>query len=284
MAEWLTRESNPLTARVMVNRIWQQHFGRGLVATGNDFGARGERPSHPELLDWLASRFVESDWSIKAMHRLIMSSAAYQQSSDYDAQSAEADPDARLLWRFKRRRLSAEEIRDAMLFVSGGLDSTMGGPHPFPAVETWGFSQHAPYYGVYLSNRRSIYLMQQRLKRHPFLSLFDAADPNVSTARREQTTVPTQALYLMNNEFVHETSARLATRVISASDDPARRVTFAYEIALGRHPDSAEIAESLTFLEQYADALEGGASNREQLLWSAFVRLVLTRNEFLFVD
>ena len=284
MAEWLTRRSNPLTARVMVNRIWQQHFGRGLVATGNDFGARGELPSHPQLLDWLASRFIESDWSINAIHRLIMNSATYQQSSAYDAVAAEADPDARLLWRFNRRRLSAEEIRDAMLFVSGDLDSTMGAEHPFPAVETWGFTQHAPYYGVYPTKRRSIYLMQQRLKRHPFLSLFDGADPNVSTARRELTTVPTQALYLMNNEFVHERSASLAARVMNSADDPAGRVTLAYVIALGRQPDSEETADSLAFLAEYGETLGEPGTEREQLVWSSFVRLILTRNEFLFVD
>ena len=173
LADWLTRDDHPLVPRVVVNRIWQQHFGRGLVATENDFGIRGNQPSHPQLLDWLATRFVQSGWSVKAMHRLIMSSATYQQSSEHDEIAAELDPDAKLLWRFNRRRLSAEEIRDAMLFVSGGLDLTMGGPHPFPAENSWGFTQHNPFYGVYDSNRRSVYLMQQRLKKHPFLSLFD---------------------------------------------------------------------------------------------------------------
>ena len=151
----------------MANRIWQYHFGSGLVATANDFGTRGELPSHPELLDWLATRFVEGGWSVKSMHRLIMNSAAYQQSSEFDVNAAETDPESRLLWRFNLRRLSAEEIRDAMLAVSGELDRTVGGEHPFPTIETWGFSQHMPYYGVYPTNRRSVYLMQQRLKRHP---------------------------------------------------------------------------------------------------------------------
>ena len=224
LAVWLTWQQNTLTPRVMANRIWQYHFGRGLVATANDFGTRGEKPSHPELLDWLATRFVEGGWSVKSMHRLIMNSAAYQQSSEFDATAAEADPDSRLLWRFSRRRLSAEEIRDAMLAVSGELDRTIGGEHPFPAIETWGFSQHMPYYGVYPTNRRSVYLMQQRLKRHPFLSLFDGADVNVSTSRRELTTVPTQALYLMNSDFVHERARSLAVKILKHQDSQTTRL------------------------------------------------------------
>ncbi len=284
MAEWLTRESNPLTARVMVNRIWQQHFGKGLVATENDFGTRGERPSHPQLLDWLASRFMESGWSVKTMHRFIMASATYQQSSEYDANAIEADPESRLLWRFNRRRLSAEEIRDTMLFVSGDLDPARGREHPFPNIETWGFTQHSPYYGVYVTNQRSVYLMQQRLKRHPFLGLFDGADPNASTARRALTTVPTQALYLMNNEFVHDRAASLTRRVMATSDVPTQQISTAYRLAFGRRPDDDELAESLSFLKEYAGSLDSTVPDHESLAWNALARMILTRNEFLFVD
>ncbi|MDA1050710.1 MAG: PSD1 and planctomycete cytochrome C domain-containing protein [Planctomycetota bacterium] len=287
MADWLTREENPLLARVMVNRIWQHHFGRGLVGTENDFGARGEAPTHPELLDWLASRFKDSGYSMKAMHRLIMASAAYQRSSDYDAHAAEIDPDARLLWRFNRRRLSAEEIRDAMLLAGGNLDPTMGGEHPFPAVETWGYTQHAPYYGVYPTKRRSVYLMQQRLKRHPFLSLFDGADTNVSTARRELTTVPTQALYLMNDEFVHEQAAGLAKRLIGEPGDLNARIQAVYSISLGRQHGTAEFAEASDFLAAYREALaetDLPIDSRDLAAWAGFARTLLTCNEFLFVD
>ena len=287
LATWLTEKNNTLTPRVMANRVWQQHFGRGLVETANDFGTRGEEPSHPELLDWLASRFVESGWSVKSLHRLILNSAAYQQSSEFDATAAEADPDARLLWRFNRRRLSAEEIRDAMLLVSGELDRSPGGEHPFPAVESWGFSQHAPYYGVYPTNRRSVYLMQQRLKRHPFLSLFDGADVNVSTSRRELTTVPTQALYLMNSDFVHERAASVAKQILAADTEQAARLRSLFERTLGRPPHSSEIVDSSSFLDSYSQALaETGMpeNEREQAVWSGLVRTVLTRNEFLFVD
>jgi hypothetical protein len=285
LADWLTRDSNPLMARVMVNRIWQHHFGRGLVATENDFGARGGRPTHPQLLDWLASRFKESGYSVKAMHRLIMASTAYQCSSDFDAQAFEIDPDAKLLWRFNRRRLSAEEIRDAMLLVSGDLDPTMGGGHPFPTGGR--YTQHAPYYGVYPTKRRSVYLMQQRLKRHPFLALFDGADTNVSTARRQLTTVPTQALYLMNNEFVHQRAAGLARRILTGAKDEPSRVQLAWQLALGRAPTSDELTDVSAFMKQYAEAVAEGDRSKESVemkVWSALARTVLTRNEFLFVD
>ncbi|MFH1303050.1 MAG: PSD1 and planctomycete cytochrome C domain-containing protein [Planctomycetota bacterium] len=287
LAEWLTAEGNPLFARVMVNRIWQQHFGRGLVGSENDFGNRGELPTHPELLDWLATRFKQSGWSIKALHRLMMNSAAYQQSSDFDAVAAERDPDARFLWRFNRRRLSAEEIRDAMLLVSGNLDSTPGGAHPFPPVETWGFSQHAPFYAVYPTNRRSVYLMQQRLKRHPFLALFDGADTNVSTARRELTTVPTQALYLMNSPFVHQQAEILARKLIQETSDPRARVELAWQTSMGRVPTADQFSENSEFIKGYMVALEESGvavEARELMVWSALARTLLTRNEFLFVD
>lgn len=283
LANWLTRPENALTPRVMANRIWQQHFGRGLVATENDFGARGTRPTHPELLDWLATRFVESGWSVKQMHRLIMNSATYQQSSEYDAMAVEKDPEAKYLWRFNRRRLSAEEIRDAMLLVSGDLDPSQGGEHPFPAVESWGFTQHTPYYGIYPSNRRSIYLMQQRLKRHPFLSLFDGADVNVSTARRELTTVPTQSLFLMNSEFIHQRSMNLAKRLAS-ENAPERRAMLLFEAALGRLPDKEERPIMMAFIAEYQESVGGRGPEAELQAWAAFARSVLTRNEFLFVD
>ncbi len=175
LADWLTRPANPLTPRVMVNRIWQHHFGVGLVATENDFGLRGKRPSHPELLDYLAMRFQQSGWSIKAMQRLIMLSATYRQASGRDGP---ADPENRLLSHFPRRRLDAESIRDAMLMLGGNLDRSPGGPHPFPPVAQWSFTQHNPFSAVYDTPKRSVYLMTARLKRHPYLALFDGPDTN----------------------------------------------------------------------------------------------------------
>ena len=171
-----------------------------------------------------------------------------------------------------------------MLLVSGNLDPTMGAEHPFPQVETWGFTQHTPYYGDYPTNRRSVYLMQQRLKRHPFLSLFDGADTNASTARRELTTVPTQALYLMNNEFVHEQAAGLVKRS-SANGDEQTRIDGLWQLVLGRDADQEEAADASQFLADYRKALgDMPAEPAEQAAWSALARTVLTRNEFLFVD
>ena len=276
MAKWLTRPSNPLTARVMVNRIWQHHFGRGIVGTENDFGVRGIPPTHPELLDWLAIRFVESGWSMKSMHRLIMNSEVYKQSSNFDAACAEKDPDAKYLWRFNPRRLSAEELRDSMLKVSGLLDRTVGEEHPFPPVDTWGFSQHAPFYGVYPTNQRSIYLMQQRLKRHPYLSLFDGADPNASTARRELTTVPTQALFLMNSDFIHEQANALGARIAQTFSSSDLQVEELYQATLQRSPTEEERSKGIRFLNGYS------AKPDEAL--AALARVMLVRNEFLFVE
>lgn len=288
LAQWLTNPDNPLTARVMVNRIWQQHFGRGIVETANDFGVRGTRPSHPKLLDWLATRFVESDWSVKAMHRLIMNSQTYRMSSDFQAEFAESDPDNNLLWRFGRRRLSAEEIRDAMLTVGGNLDrSSMDEPHPFPPVAEWGFSQHAPFYGLYPSNRRSIYLMTQRLKRHPYLALFDGADPNVSTATRVLTTVPTQALFMMNSPFVVQQAEGLAQKLILRHESQAARIQWAFELALSRPANAEEVSDCLEFLRNYRATLGDEQKNNNQTelaVWTGLSRTLLTRNEFLFLD
>jgi hypothetical protein len=291
LAGWLTDKANPLTARVMVNRIWQHHFGHGIVNTPSDFGTRGSPPTHPELLDWLALRFVEKDWSVKAMHREMMLSATYQQSTIQNAQSAmgqAADPDNTLLWKFPRRRLDAESIRDAMLFASGTLDTSPAGPHPFPPLAEWRFTIHNPFYAVYDNNRRSVYLMVQRQKKHPFLSLFDGADANVSTEDRSTTVTPAQALFLMNDPFVHEKSAALAARLLKEAGDDGSRVRLAYELTQAREPDSDELVRSGMFLGRYREKLGslGGNSQaeQEQAAWAAFSRVLLTSNAFLFVD
>ena len=288
LADWLTRKENPLTARVMANRIWQHHFGHGLVRTENDFGVRGQLPTHPELLDWLASRFIESGWSIKAMHQLIMTSATYQQSSRSDGQAMELDREVKLLWKFNRRRLSAEEIRDSLLFVSGDLDPSVGEEHPFPPVSSWNFTQHGPFYGLYETNRRSIYLMQQRLKRHPFLALFDGADPNVSTAKRTLTTVPTQTLFLMNDPFVHDRSRSLANRLLNLyPEDANEQIRAAYRATLLRNPAGDELNSSRDFVGRYAASLEENDPTSDEStihVLSALVRTLFVRNEFLFVD
>jgi hypothetical protein len=286
LAHWLTRRENPLAARVMVNRIWAGHFGNGLVATENDFGRRGRRPTHPGLLDDLAHRFMSGGWSIKAMHRLIMLSATYQLASEPDSGASGADPADELLGRFPRRRLDAESIRDAILMLGGGLDRSPGGPHPFPPVGTM-FTQHAPFGAVYPSDRRSVYLMTQRIRRHPFLALLDGPDPNASTAERSFTTVPTQALFFMNDPFVHEQAAGFARRVLAAREEECDRIRLAYRMALAREPLDEELREASDFLARYRRQLDADGvppGNHSRLTWSALARTLFASNEFLFVD
>jgi cytochrome c553 len=287
LAKWITRPSNPLTARVFVNRVWQWHFGRGLVATPSDFGTRGEPPSHPELLDWLAARFVASGGSVKALHRLIVRSRAYQLAGDDDVANLRADSANRLHWRFERRPLDAESIRDAMLATSGHLDRAIPAGHPFPPVNTWGFTIHNPFHAVYDSNHRSVYLMVQRNRRHPFLALFDAADPNLSVAERLPTTTPMQALFLMNAPFVHEQADSFARRLLAAPGDDAARVRLAFEATQGRASDAGEVRDALTFLAAYKQKLSASGTPAEQQTagaWAALGRVLLTSNGFLYID
>jgi hypothetical protein len=277
LARWLTRSNNPLAARVMVNRIWQQHFGRGLVQTPNDFGVRGLPPTHPELLDHLAREFIHSGWSVKAMHRRLMLSAMYQQSP-----GLATDP---LYASFPRRRLSAEEIRDAILAVTGELDLTPGQGHPFPTPTNWGYTQHNPFSAVYDHHQRSVYLMTQRLKRHPFLALFDGADPNASTADRLDTTVPTQALFFLNDPFVHAMAERWAGRLLATTADEQQRIELAWRQAVGRAPTSFEADEAAEFLAAYREELANEKiDNVEVRALAAYLRTLIGSNEFLHVD
>lgn len=282
LAQWLTRPENPLTARVMVNRIWYHHFGRGLVKTPNDFGTRSEPPTHPELLDFLAARFVRSEWSVKAMHRLILLSKTWQQAGV----TTDTKPGAVTAYAaFPRRRLRAEEIRDSILAVSGALDSTPGKAHPFPPAHTWGYTQHAPFSAVYDHDKRSVYLMVQRIKRHPFLALFDGADPNSSTAERRVTTAPTQALYFLNDPFVHAKSFKFAERLLAASTDERQQIELAVRLAFGRLPTADERAEAIEFLATYRVELKAsGSKSPSTAALAAYARTLLGSNEFLHCD
>ena len=282
LARWLTRSDNPLTARVMVNRIWQYHFGTGLVKTPNDFGLRGMAPTHPELLDYLATEFVRAGWSVKSMHRMIMLSETYQQSSKSPINESAV---RNLYTQFARRRLSAEEIRDAILMVSGELDRETGKEHPFPSPITWGFSQHGPFNAVYDHNKRSVFLMTQRLKRHPYLALFDGPDPNASTADRMGTTVPTQALYFLNDPFVYSKSEAWARRILSRQESSVPSIQMAYTMAFGRSPTASEQSHASEFLDAYKAELSSIAKdNLEVASLAAFLRTLLASNEFLYLD
>ncbi|HXJ55024.1 MAG TPA: DUF1549 and DUF1553 domain-containing protein [Verrucomicrobiae bacterium] len=293
LARWLTSATNPLPARVMVNRIWQGHFGRGLVPTPNDFGRQGQPPTHPELLDWLAAEFIKSGWSMKAMHRLIMESAVYQQASAHagptrspggpggtGAGSLATDYSA-----FTRRRLTAEELRDTLLVLSSELDRTPGQAHPFPPEDKWNFTQHGPFAAEYDTLKRSVYVMQKRNRRSAFFALFDGPDPNSSTARRDTTTVPTQALYFMNDPFVHARADKFAARILAAALDDRARLDFACREIFGRKASEEEQADAGEFLRDYAATCIGQPIDQQlALAWSAYARVLFGSNELLYLD
>jgi hypothetical protein len=300
LAQWLTQPENPLTARVMVNRIWQHHFGKGIVPTPSNFGLRGEAPTHPELLDWLAGEFkgepgwagpralaTGNNWSIKKIHRLILLSKTYQMSSSQDDTNAAKDPGNRWYWRFDRRRLDAESLRDALLAVSGKLDLRRPGPHPFPPIDKWGWTQHNPFKELYPTHHRSVYLMTQRFQRHPYLALFDGPDTNTTTDRRTSSTVPLQALFMMNDPFMTEQAEGFARRLIAASTDPAKRIDMAHQWAWSRPPHSEEMDRSLRYLRQYQEQLAkiGVSSERQELeTWTSYARIMLSANEFVYLE
>ncbi len=241
-AGWITDARNPLTPRVIANRVWLYHFGQGIVSTPSDFGQSGGKPTHPELLDWLASYLIRNDWSLKALHRVIVCSAAYRQSSDFNAAAAEKDAENTLLWRFKPRRLEAEEVRDAMLAVGGAVNWQMGGPsfRPFDIV-TFNSSSYFPrdVSGPEF-DRRTIYRANVNSGKDPLLDTLDCPDPSVKTPKRMVTITPLQALSLMNNPFVERQSERLAKRVSCQSQDAA--IAQAYEYAFAREASAAELA------------------------------------------
>lgn len=284
LSEWLTSSTNPLTARVFVNRVWQWHFGRGLVNTPNDFGTRGTPPTHPELLDHLATEFVRSGWDVKALHRRIMLSATYQTASTHRSIPTSRQ-DFDFYDTFRRRRLTAEELRDALLTVSGELDRIPGEAHPFPPESTWSFSQHAPFAAEYDTLKRSVYVMQKRNRRIRFFALFDGSDPNASTPQRDVTTVPTQALFFLNDPFLHARAERFATNLLSAAKTDRERLDIAMRTLFGRPATDADMTELTEFLRDESVAgTDQPEDKRLVRVWAAFSRVLLSSNEFLYVD
>jgi hypothetical protein len=279
LAKWLTDASNPLTARVMVNRIWEYHFGRGIVATPNDFGRMGERPVNPELLDYLANEFAASGWSVKHMQRLILLSNTYRQASAVDAAVTAKDPDGRYLERFPRQRLEGEELRDAMLSVSGLLNEKKGGPGVMTPIDKtlvsalYKPSQWVPAKDVSEYNRRSIYLIAKRNLELPFMQVFDAPDMLVSCPRRESSTHAPQALEMLNGDLANRMAKAFSARLLrEAGADPRRQVDLAYRLATGRAPRLAELRMALEFLKE-------GEQAREQ-----FALAMFNLNGFLYVN
>ncbi len=287
LAEWIVSPENPLPARVMANRVWQHHFGRGLVPTPNDFGKQGKPPTHPELLDHLATQFRTGGWSFKALHRMMMLSRTYRQSSVRDAQAIAQDPTHDWLSGFPRRRLDAEAIRDTLLFLAESLDFSPAGAHPFPSQDTWDFTQHKPFKAVYDNRRRSVYLMTQRIQRHPYLAIFDGADPSTSTAARMTSTTPLQALFLLNDPLVHEQSQRIAARIVAQSSDAEVRVNFACELLFARPATADEIHAAQDFLTNADKLLRENETAADQIkteTWRAYLRGLLRLNEFVYLD
>jgi hypothetical protein len=265
LARAIASKDNPLTARVIVNRVWEHHFGRGLVRTSSNFGKLGERPTHPELLDHLATRFVASGWSLKQLHRDIMLSAAYQMSSRPDMRGQEIDPDNKLLWHMNRRRLEVEAWRDAMLTAAGTLDPAVGGPSTDLSAAD--------------NRRRTLYGAVSRNDLNPLLRLFDFPDPNITSATRTVTTVPLQQLFVLNSEFMARNARALAAR-LSATDGPgdADRIRDAFLFLYGRPVTERELQLGLAFLRQPEDA--PGRLTR----WEQYAQVLLSANEFMFVD
>lgn len=294
LADWITSKTNPMTARVFVNRLWQHHFGKGLVGSPNDFGRLGDLPTHPELLDWLAAEFIDKGWKIKYMHKAILMSEAYRRSSTANERNLHTDPANSFYWRFNMRRLGAEEVRDSMLLVAGKLKLEQFGPSVYPKIpdevlhgqsrpgEGWvkqmggGYDPQHPDDG----NRRTVYVFVKRSLQVPILATHDQADTDSSCPVRYTTTVPTQALGLMNGGFTHEMAKALASRLLGETQEVKGQVTLAIRLTTGRVPGEGEIAGDVAFV---------GALVKEHKLDAAtalqrYCLLLLNANEFVYLD
>ncbi len=292
LAEWIASPHNPLTARVIVNRLWAWHFGRGLAATTSDFGLQGDRPTHPELLDWLACELIESGWSLKHIHRLIVTSAAYQSSSAHDGPDAERK--LALYGRWRQRRLDAEAVRDGMMLVSGQLFHRMHGPGVYPTLPAavlatqsrpgsgWGKSSPEE------SSRRSVYVFAKRTLRLPELDLLDLADSNASCDARPASTTAPQALTLLNGDFTTQQARHLAARLAREAATDRERVRLAYRLALSREPTAKESARVLAFLADQARLIESESpappKDAAQQALASFCVVLLNASEFVYLD
>ncbi len=297
LAEWITSASNPLTPRVIVNRLWQHHFGEGLCSDPDNLGFNGPLPTHPALLDWLARDLIEGGWTLKRIHRLMVTSHAYRRASlhPYPAAVAEIDPDNRLLSHARRRRLDAESLRDAMLAVSGELDRRVGGEsfrQPISSEALEGLSMKG---GAYTPSpaedclRRSLYMFSKRSLIVPMMTTFDQCDTTMPTGRRDVSIVPTQALTLLNNQWVGERAGAFAASVMAEGAGRTERIGRAWERALNRHPLETEVAAATAYLDQAMAEQSGGAAGTfaaaaEQAAWASLCLVLFNTNEFVFVD
>ena len=287
LAEWITSKDNPVSARVMMNRIWQHHFGRGIVRSTSDFGFQGVEPSHPDLLNWLATEFMAKDWNMKAMHKVIMTSQAYSRSSTPNKVNFEKDPINNLFWRFDMRRLTAEEVRDSVLGACGTLNLKPGGPSitpPLPKIVLatasrigagWGNSSPEE------SNRRSVYVKVKRSMQMPILINHDMADMDTSCPVRFATTVPTQSLNMLNGKFMNDSAKLFAKRLLDeAGNNPTAQVAHAFKIAFSREPAEEEISAGLSMIKDIKE--KAGVS--DEVAMERFALLALNLNEFVYLD
>ena len=288
-ARWLTAPSHPLTARVMVNRIWRWHFGKGLVPTVDNFGLQGQPPTHPQLLDWLAVRFVEEGWSIKAMHRLVMLSDAYQRSSNFDSRHTAADQDNQFYWRYDIRRLEAEVIRDALLALSGTLDRTLGGSLLEVKNRVYLFDHTSNDKSSYDISRRSIYVPVIRNHLYDMFQLFDYTDASVLNGNRDTSTIAPQALFLMNSQLVTSLTTAMAKRLLEADGTHKAHINQLFLEAYGRQPTADELNHADIFLSRFAkltaqdkDETKGNADSTQQA-WQGLCQSVILSSEFIYV-
>ena len=296
-ARWITNEQNPLTARVMVNRLWLQHFGQGLVRSPNNFGFKGELPTHPGLLDWLASEFMRPTvdagpaWTLKRIHKLIMTSSTYRQRSvhPHETQYSQRDFLNRNLWKFNRRRISSESLRDAMLAVGGRLNMRMGGPSFYPGMSVEALEGLSRKAGDWKSSpadersRRSIYMMTKRSRLLPLMTTFDFSDTTASCGQRDVTTVAPQALALLNNQFTHAQSEALAKRLAGHAAGTVEQVKLAWQLAFGRNPSDGELGQAENHLHEQRQHFDG-RNNPGHLALASLCHVLLNCNEFIYVD
>jgi len=296
-ARWITNEQNPLTARVMVNRLWLQHFGQGLVRSPNNFGFKGELPTHPGLLDWLASEFMRPTvdagpaWTLKRIHKLIMTSSTYRQRSvhPHETQYSQRDFLNRNLWKFNRRRISSESLRDAMLAVGGRLNMRMGGPSFYPGMSAEALEGLSRKAGDWKSSpadersRRSIYMMTKRSRLLPLMTTFDFSDTTASCGQRDVTTVAPQALALLNNQFTHAQSEALAKRLAGHAASATEQVKLAWQLAFGRNPSDGELGQAENHLHEQRQHFDG-RNNPGHLALASLCHVLLNCNEFIYVD
>ncbi len=281
LAEWIASAENPLTARVIVNRVWQHHFGEGLVRTPSDFGINGDRPTHPELLDFLATQFMEQKWSLKALHRLILTSNTYQQSTEHprSKEYSETDGGNKLLWRMNWMRLEFEAIRDTLLSLSGRLEPSAGGPGVFVDIPS-DLAEGFEFFKWFPSDekaqrRRTLYTFQRRSITHPMSEVFDGANMSESCSRRSVTIGAPQVFNLLNSDFTHREARHFAERILRAGADPSRRVEEAFWLALGREPSSKEKRQALKFMRESTNPVEG---------LTQLAVVLFNLNEFLYLE